>query len=82
MRIEVQGQAGRKKDQLGLGLMALIGVMLAVAYILGSPAYATAFPQPLERALTNLRTEMDKASESLGYSISGFIDTVRSLASR
>jgi hypothetical protein len=81
MRIEVVG-AGKGKNNVGLGLLVLIGGLFAGAYVLGSPAYASAFPLPMERALTNLRSEIDKATEGLGYSILDIAGAVKRFASR
>jgi hypothetical protein len=49
----------KKKDGLGIGLIAGFLVLFAGAYALGSPDVAAHFPRPVERALLNLRTEID-----------------------
>jgi hypothetical protein len=49
----------KKKDGLGIGLVAGFLGLFAVAYALGSPDVAAHFPKTMERALLNLRTEID-----------------------
>jgi hypothetical protein len=82
MRIEVKDRSRARKDKLGIGLIVVVGGLLTFAYILGAPAYASAFPLPVERALTNLRNEMNKATEGLGYTISEIVGTVKSITGR
>jgi hypothetical protein len=82
MRIDVNENGKSKKDQIGVGLLALFAVLFTVAYILGSPAYASAFPHSVERALINVRKEVDKATEGFGYTVAGVMDTVRNITGR
>ncbi|MGL4240855.1 MAG: hypothetical protein ACRCTI_07055 [Beijerinckiaceae bacterium] len=69
MRVDVVVKDS-KKDGIGLGLIALCLVLFGIAYVLGSPDVASAFPRSVERGLTNFRAEADKivdgAATSLG----------------
>jgi hypothetical protein len=82
MRIDVQNEAGKKKDELGLGLVGLFLCLLTMAYMLGSPDYASAFPRPVERALTNMRNESDKAIEHVRFKMADTLAVVGQIAGR
>jgi hypothetical protein len=82
MRIDVGTEAGKKKDQLGLGLVGLFLCLMSMAYMLGSPDYASSFPRPVERALTNLRNESDKAIENARLKMADTLAVVGQIAGR
>ncbi len=76
MRIDVKVLGGKKKDAIGLGLVAGFLALFAIGYGLGAPAIASVFPPKVERALTNLRNEIDGATEGLRRRLSNTYHTI------
>jgi hypothetical protein len=80
MRIEVTKKV--RKEKSGLPLLAALLALIGGAYLLGAPEVAAHFPQSVERALTNMRGEIDKAGEAAMYSVSGVFGNVSSFVAR
>lgn len=72
MRIEMRNTV-KKQDGLGVGLLLGFLALFVLAYVLGSPSFADVFPLPMERALANLRTEINGLFAGLGKTFGRFI---------
>jgi hypothetical protein len=80
-RITIAGQDDGKRGKIGIGMLGGFAGLFACAYVMGAPEFAEYFPKPVERALTNLRKDIDLAGDSARTTVSGAFQTVTGLVS-
>jgi hypothetical protein len=74
MRVDIATKQKRQESSLPL-LLAFTG-MLSCAYILSLPSVAGQFPLPMERALTNLKRDIDATADAAARSASSTYQSV------
>ena len=80
MRTRTNDTRKTQSERSSVGLLSSMLGLIGCAYVMGTPEYSGALPPTVERALTNLRKDLDRAGQDtkgmvagLYYSVSGLV---------